>query len=561
MARSRALIWGRRLLMGSVGTAGLTYGGFTMWVRSYDQGLAGPPREARVLVDDQGNLLDSDLKVARWRVWLRFVQLAFLYLPLAISYPFMCITPALLHLWQQHLVNILQASGPTFIKLAQWLATRRDLLGPETRAVLSQLFNRVDPHSIEHTRQRITEEFGNPDEVFEWLNPAPLGSGSIAQVHKAKLREGPVVAVKVCHPHVRERIAIDFHVLNSVAKFVDNWYPSIRWMLLPRMAIAWTTHLAQQIDLRIEAENLDYFLQNFEGADTDRFATFPKPVRPYVSSTVLVEEFVDAHTAEDDYLHSLPMDLRTHLAEVGMDTYMKFLLRDNWLHGDLHPGNIMIEKDPPPGKKWPRVFLVDCGLCQNLSPEEKRVSEMVLTGFAKWNDSALTEALWAMGKDGTQREGLDKEKMHATISDVFAYYQPCKGDDAAIVGRLLESMFDVARIHKLQFEPGYTSLLFGVLVQENFVMTLDDKFNIIKRVIPWLAGQGIVSQGMFKNFMNIFPSFMKSEDLKSELGPKLEQQGLLSVEGGNHQTFEEERNKGDMREQYKRGILETTDAK
>ena len=72
--------------------------------------------------------------------------------------------------------------------------------------------------------------------------------------------------------------------------------------LLHTQALAWTTHLAQQIDLRIEAENLEYFLENFEGQDTDRFATFPKPVRPYVSTCVLVEEFADAHTADDAYL-------------------------------------------------------------------------------------------------------------------------------------------------------------------------------------------------------------------------------------------------------------------
>eukprot|EP01059_Diplonema_ambulator_P013491 TRINITY_DN23998_c0_g1_i1.p1 TRINITY_DN23998_c0_g1~~TRINITY_DN23998_c0_g1_i1.p1 ORF type:complete len:562 (+),score=220.03 TRINITY_DN23998_c0_g1_i1:46-1731(+) len=555
--RSRAFRWGRRLLVGGVGTAGLAYGGFTMWVRSYDQGLAGPPREVRVLVDDHGNLLDSDLEVARWRVWFRFVELFFLYLPLFLSYPLTYVHPYFDNLWTNHLVNTLQASGPTFIKLAQWLATRRDLLGAEARQILARLFNRVDPHSFAYTKQRIAHEFGDFDELFEWMEETPLGSGSIAQVHKAKLRTGEIVAVKVCHPRVRERIAIDFHVLNYAAKMVDAWFPSLRWMLLPRMAISWTTHLAQQIDLRIEAENLDYFLQNFEGADTDRFATFPKPLRPYVSSTVLVEQFVDAHTADDDYLHSLPMDLRTHLAEVGMDTYMKFLLRDNWLHGDLHPGNIMIEKDPPPGKKWPRVYLVDCGLCQNLTPEEKGVAEQVLVGFAKWKADALTDALWAMGKDGQQREEVSKDELRETIKDVFDYYQACKGDDNAIVGRLLEAMFDVARVHKLQFEPGYTSLLFGVLVQENFIMTLDDRFNIIKRVIPWLAGQGIVSQGMFKNFTNFYPEFLKTEDKKEKLGPKLESMGLLGIEGGNHQSFEEER-QGGGREEWRKGILDAT---
>eukprot|EP00659_Diplonema_papillatum_P020140 gene20140-30954_t len=196
--------------------------------------------------------------------------------------------------------------------------------------MLAKLFDQVDAHSIEYTLEVIGKELGNPYEIFEWIEPQSVGSGSIGQVHKAKLKDGPLVAVKVCHPLVRERIALDFHVLNLCARFCDWAIPSIRWVMLPHMAISWTTHLAQQIDLRIEAENLEFFLQNFKGCDTDRFATFPTPIKGLATAHVLVETFVeDATTASDEYLRSLPQELRTHLAEVGMDTYMKFLLRDN----------------------------------------------------------------------------------------------------------------------------------------------------------------------------------------------------------------------------------------
>ena len=431
---------------------------------------------------------------------------------------------------------------------------------------------------------------GNPSEIFEFIDEEPVGSGSIAQVHRAKLKEnGQLVAIKVCHPHVRERIALDFAVLNGLAAAVEWAVPSLSWMLLPKMvchppslplsspppplhpkqahhtkphqkkqkktqALSWTAHLAQQIDLRIEAENLDFFLENFKGTDTQRFATFPQPIRPYVSALVLVEEFVEGRTLTDSYIETLPQDLRTHLAGVGMDTYMKFLLRDNWLHGDLHPGNILVADKVEDGKQWPVVYLVDCGLCQHLLQEEVETAHMVLSGFAKWEDRTLAESLWRMGQGGHQREGLCKEGFHKTVLDVFDYYQPCKGSDACIVGRLLEAMFDSVRIHKLQLEPQYTSLLFGALIQENFIMTLDSNFNIIRRVIPWLAAQGITSEGMFKNYTGIF--YNKGEDKKADLGPEMEKKGLLRVEGGNHRSFEEERQEGGVKEEWNRGILE-----
>ncbi|KAJ9472418.1 putative serine/threonine-protein kinase abkC [Diplonema papillatum] len=558
--RSRALVWGRRLVLGGAGLSAGAYTGFYLWVRSYDPGTAGPPRHARVLVDETGQLIDPELRhVPQWQVYRRLLHLILLYLPLALTYPIAVLSESLTAIWQSTFLRTVQYSGPAFIKLAQWLATRRDLLDPSTRTMLAKLFDQVDAHSIEYTLEVIGKELGNPYEIFEWIEPQSVGSGSIGQVHKAKLKDGPLVAVKVCHPLVRERIALDFHVLNLCARFCDWAIPSIRWVMLPHMAISWTTHLAQQIDLRIEAENLEFFLQNFKGCDTDRFATFPTPIKGLATAHVLVETFVeDATTASDEYLRSLPQELRTHLAEVGMDTYMKFLLRDNWLHGDLHPGNIMIQNKPSPGKKWPVVTLVDCGLCQDLSEEEVEVSRLVLQAFAYWNDRQLTEALWRMGSGRRQRPEVDFEKVNATFRDVFDYYRPCKGDDSAIVGRLLEATFDAVRVHKLQLEPGYTSLLFGVLVQENFIMTLDGNFNIIKRVVPWLAGQGIMTSGMVKNYTDKLPAFLfpKHEDRKSELGPELEKMGLLRAESGNHHVSWDEERKGETNENWKRGILE-----
>ena len=214
----------------------------------------------------------------------------------------------------------------------------------------------------------------------------------------------------------------------------------------------------------------------------------------------------------------------------------------------------MITEKAPPGKKWPVVYLIDCGLCQNLEPVEAEVATMVLEGFAKWKDETLAMSFWRMGMGGTQRDELKYSDLLSSCQEIFSYYQASKGSDHAIVGRLLESMFDVVRFHKLQLEPGYTSLLFGALVQENFIMTLDERFNITQRVIPWLAGQGIVSQGMFKNFTGLFPSFMETKCKKEELGQHLDKKGLLSVEGGVHDSVHVERASG-LKEEWKRGVL------
>ena len=132
--RSRSLVWGRRLLVGTAVVGAGSYGAFHSWVRSYDPGVAGPERNVRVLVDDDGQLRDEALRMSSLRVAVRWVQLAIIYLPLILSYPLTSVHPSLYRCWQEWFLCAVQWSGPAFIKLAQWLATRRDLFDPEFRA-------------------------------------------------------------------------------------------------------------------------------------------------------------------------------------------------------------------------------------------------------------------------------------------------------------------------------------------------------------------------------------------------------------------------------------------
>eukprot|EP01065_Artemidia_motanka_P045128 TRINITY_DN6557_c2_g1_i2.p1 TRINITY_DN6557_c2_g1~~TRINITY_DN6557_c2_g1_i2.p1 ORF type:complete len:605 (+),score=90.14 TRINITY_DN6557_c2_g1_i2:102-1817(+) len=541
MAAGRPL-W-RRLLRGCtitlVGTGSVGAVGFAAWRYHYER-TRTPERHVPNLVDNRGHLTAQDVRVSHFAVFVRYVQLCMIYAPLFLLYPLNWLGESGETLWHALLLRCVELSGPAFIKLAQWLATRRDLASPKVRRTLSLLFNQVSPHCMAHNRRVVHEDFGHPiDVMFSEFDEKPVGSGSIAQVHRARLADNPEllgelagkrVAVKIAHPRIVERIAVDFHVLNRLAQAVDWMFPSMEWLDLRRQTLAWTEYLAQQIDLGLEARNLEYFRENFKDTDDQVFCCFPKPFRPFVSQRVLVEEFIDGRTADYEWLETLTHEYRHHIADIGMESYVKCLLRDNWLHGDMHPGNIMVAHEAEPGKKWPKVYLVDCGLCLKLNPEQGELSRKMIGGYARWKPDQVSEAFWEMGPDGTQKF-CDRDSFVTNMRQVMGFYQSSSGKDKAVIGRCLESCFDVVRDHKVQLEGWATNLLFGVLVSESFIMTLDDQYNIVKAVLPWLAAEGHFGWGMFRNQFGWVPWFAKEKDRSKEIAAELKAKGQLQVEG------------------------------
>ena len=134
----RAVVWARRLLLTTGVTAGAGYGAFHTWVRSYDPGVSGPERAVRVLVDPDGGLKDESLRqTSTFRVLVRYAELCLYFLPLMLTWHLCYMHPRTKLLWQELFIEAIQKAGPAFIKLAQWLATRRDIVDPEFREYVS----------------------------------------------------------------------------------------------------------------------------------------------------------------------------------------------------------------------------------------------------------------------------------------------------------------------------------------------------------------------------------------------------------------------------------------
>ncbi|THH19057.1 hypothetical protein EW146_g2032 [Bondarzewia mesenterica] len=317
----------------------------------------------------------------------RFVHLFFLFIPVILSSPMLLVgSPEKRFLgdrwgavwWYDYLVAQMERAGPTFIKLAQWAASRADLFPTLLCQRLGKLHSRSKPHPFKHTKQVIERVFQRPfEEVFEEFDETPIGTGAIAQVYRATLKQdllppsyfdpkrapktGPgaiapaiipestpsvptaAVAIKVLHPRVTKLIARDLSIMSIFAHII-TLFPGMQWVSLPEEVDVFGRMMYEQLDLRHEAENLVTFEHNF--LTRKEPITFPRPLRSWSTQDLLVEEYQKALPLES-FLKNGGGPYDDQLAELGLDAFLNMLLLDNFVHSDLHPGNIMVKFTKP----------------------------------------------------------------------------------------------------------------------------------------------------------------------------------------------------------------------
>ncbi|KAL6298715.1 hypothetical protein BKA93DRAFT_41003 [Sparassis latifolia] len=314
----------------------------------------------------------------------RFIHLFFLFAPVLLSAPMLLVGRPDSRIagdrwgavwWYGFLTAQMQRAGPTFIKLAQWAASRADLFPSLLCDRLGALHSRGKAHPLSHTKHVIEDVFQRPfDEVFEEFDETPIGTGAIAQVYRATLKKDLIppshllpkrhhrhglpsalmpeeppsaptaaVAIKVLHPHVAKLIARDLSIMSFFAHLF-TLFPGMQWLSLPEEVAVFGGMMREQLDLRHEAENLDIFGRKFDGRKLP--VTFPRPLRMWSTQDLLVEEFQNALPMEI-FLKNGGGPYNDILAEVGLDTFLNMLLLDNFVHSDLHPGNIMVKFSKP----------------------------------------------------------------------------------------------------------------------------------------------------------------------------------------------------------------------
>ncbi|KAG0497111.1 hypothetical protein HPP92_001802 [Vanilla planifolia] len=250
---------------------------------------------------------------------------------------------------------------------------------------LTKLHSKAPSHSFAYSKSTIERAFGRKlYEIFDHFEEKPVASGSIAQVHRAslsfrypdqKLSKPIAVAVKVRHPGVGESIKMDFMIINLVAK-VSSYFPALNWLRLDESVRQFAVFMMSQVDLAREAAHLSRFIYNFRRW---KDVSFPKPLYPLVHPAVLVETFEDGESVAR-YVDDIDGNsrIKRDLAHIGTHALLKMLLVDNFIHADMHPGNILVRvpKKNSSRKRLfrpkPHIIFLDVGMTAELSNGDRR---------------------------------------------------------------------------------------------------------------------------------------------------------------------------------------------
>jgi predicted unusual protein kinase regulating ubiquinone biosynthesis (AarF/ABC1/UbiB family) len=294
-------------------------------------------------------------------------------------------------------VSELEQLGPTFVKLGQVLSTRGDILPPEFVSALSLLQDRVGPVPFEQIEQVVSEEFGQGvSRVFLTFEPVPEASASLGQVHKATLRDGTQVAVKVQRPDIRAKLVDDLDVLDEVASVLEGVSDFARKHRFQSVIDDLRRTLMRELDYRTEAQNLSLLASNLSGF---RDIVVPAPIDDYTTGRVLTMEFIDGCKVTEltDERRAEINGLR--LASQLQKAYMKQVCIDGFFHADPHPGNVLLTKDN-------RLALIDLGMVGRISAEMRERLLRLLIALGEGRAEAAADLATKIGQPSREFDEL-----------------------------------------------------------------------------------------------------------------------------------------------------------
>ena len=237
--------------------------------------------------------------------------------------------------------RVLESLGPTFTKIGQLLSTRPDLVPPDLLQELALLQDRVPPVASEEVRALVARELGRPlAEVFASFDDQPIASASIGQVHRAVLRDGGQVVVKVQRPGIADLIRVDLDILAEVAGILDRRSPWANLYDFSEAVREFAETIRDELNFQLEAQNAERFRHNFTD---DPGIRFPRVYREYTTKNLLVQAFIDGtKITEVERLQEEGLN-RQELARTLVQSFLQQAFVDGFFHGDPHPGNIMVD--------------------------------------------------------------------------------------------------------------------------------------------------------------------------------------------------------------------------
>jgi ubiquinone biosynthesis protein len=365
-----------------------------------------------------------------------------------------------------------QDLGPTFVKLGQLLATRVDLFPPSWIAEFEKLQSSVPAVPFDELLPELTAALGrSPFDVFVELETLPHGSASIAQVHRARLRDGTPVVLKIRRPGVRARVDADLRLLGHLAQLVESELPETRRFQPAAVVAQFARSLERELDFTAEAMNIERFAKHFEG---DPFIVIPKVYEEWTSESLLVQQHIDGIPGTSlAAIEAAGLDKRV-LAARGAEAILQMILVDGFFHADPHPGNVFFLPDN-------RIVLIDFGMVGRLAPRRRREVIDLLAGFAQMEEQPMLDVLIDWAGDAY----VDEPRLASDVNDLVFEYEDVPLRNIRI-GALIRRFAAIVREHSIVLPADLTLMFKALITMEGLGRQYDPDFHISEQLAPLL---------------------------------------------------------------------------
>lgn len=369
--------------------------------------------------------------------------------------------------------KMLEELGPTFIKIGQLLGTRPDLVPKQFIDEFKHLYDRTTPSPFHEIRDLIEHELGQPLEaVYLEFEEKPVASASVGQVHFARLRSGEKVAVKVQHPGIEERVAVDFEIMEPLVRFIENLFAASRVWQPRDHLLEIRAMLLRELDYRNEARSVERVRQNFAG---DASVKIPAVYWQASSRRVLTLERIEGVKLSNFDAPELRALDGKRIAEIITHAMAKQIFEDRVFHADPSPGNLMaIDSNT--------VAFLDWGAVGSVTRRRSERMLSLILGFVRDDIDAVAQSLL----DLSRRGDVDTTEFMRDLERIMDYHER----ERASVGDpvVLEMILEVANKHDMLLPPDFMLITRALFQFEGLCKKLDPGYELVEVLEPYVFG-------------------------------------------------------------------------
>ncbi len=388
--------------------------------------------------------------------------------------------------------------GPTFIKMAQILSTRPDLIPLDLAEEFAKLQDRVDPVPFEEIEPLFVEEFGKSSKELFKKELELVASASLGQVYKGILSEnGETVAVKVLKPRAKEIIKTDLELLRKISQVLEERLKNYGIESPQKIINEFEKTLYKELDYTIEALNLKRFARNFEGEEK---ILVPKLYEKYSSSKILTVEYIDGIKVSDiHHLERSGIDPKS-VAKNGFELFCRQIFEFRFFHADPHPGNIFVLANN-------KIAFLDFGMMGSISEKDRRYFVDMIYYVVKEEEEKAAMAILQLAR--IENENLDKDAFAKDMGDIIRTYFYGSLKEIKLKN-LLTDIVSLMSQYRVYFKENNYLLVKALITIEGVGKRLDPEFNAAKEIEPYI-------RRFYKEFFSLRAFLEKTEELPKEI--------------------------------------------